>query len=651
MNTPSGAGYKSGPVKQFEVIMIKKPIFFAVFVSMILLSCSDFNRAPLISVEDFFRNPEKTDVQLSPDGKYLSFLQPWNGRLNLHVLKIGSDKIERITDIADRDIPFYRWANNHRLVYAMDNAGDGYFNLYGINADGENLTTLTSFKEVKLFIIDPLINNDKEMMIGTNKRDKRYFDAYRINVYTGKQTLVAKNPGNVISWICDRGGRLRIAVTAEGLKRKLLYRKNENKPFKAIFSNDFSNFPYPLSFTDNNKTIYVLSNYRRDKEALYEYDPEQRKMVRLIFEHPDVDVTAIRTAENSGKLLWAKYITDRVRFRYFDEDMEKLAVNLKKKFTGQIITIPSMSRDGNKILIKTFSDTEPEIYYYHNRSTGEFIKLLETKPWLLKKKMAAMQPITFTTSDSLEIHGYLTLPVSQKQQKLPAVILIHGGFWDRDYLTFNEEVQFLANRGYAVLQINYRGSGGYGKNFYHAGYKQYGSGILQDFEAAVRHFAAAGIIDEKNVAVYGKSLGGFIALSAAAASNAPYKCAVSYSGIINLYSFIKNIPPYWEIYDKELYEIFGNPVSDKEMLMNISPIYHPKRFKIPVFIAQGANDKMLNREETDLFIRELRKNNVPVKFMEKEDEGHIYRNQENRFDFYKSLELFLAENLGGKVKS
>jgi dipeptidyl aminopeptidase/acylaminoacyl peptidase len=280
---------------------------------------------------------------------------------------------------------------------------------------------------------------------------------------------------------------------------------------------------------------------------------------------------------------------------------------------------------------------------------GKIKKLAEVSPWLNEKNMSPMKPVQYKSRDGLTINGYLTLPAGKKAENLPVVINPHGGPWTRNFWGFNEEAQFLANRGYAVLQMNYRGSTGYGKDFHNAGFKQWGNKMQDDITDGVNWLLRQNIADEKRIAIYGASFGGYAALCGITFTPDLYCCGVSYTGISNIKSFLSSIPSHWEPFREMLYELVGDPVKDSVMLEKYSPFYHLDNIKVPVFIAQGANDPRVPIKDTEQIVKTLKKNGVDVTYMMKEHEGHGFKNEENRLDFYKSLEKFLAKNLKGRA--
>ncbi len=631
--------------------MHKRIISLLVVLSIFIFGCAPKEQIPrLIPMEDFFKNPESTGYDLSPDGEHLAFLKPWQNRLNVHVQKIGEEDVTRITSATERDIAGYMWANNERIAYVQDTAGDENFRVYAVDIDGTDLKELTPFEKVRASIIDELENDPEHMLIDMNKRDARVFDVYRVNINTGEMEMVAQNPGNITGWMTDHDGRLRIALTTDGVNTSVLYRDTEKDDFQALITTSFKETLNPLFFTFDNKNLYVASNIGRDKEAIYEYDVQDKKNIRLLYEHPEVDVNSLMKSDKRKKITGTYYYTEKLHYHFFDEDREQLQAELEKRLPGIEVRVYSMSKDETKVLVRTFSDRSLGSYYYLDRSTNEFMKLVDVSPWLSEDEMAEMKPIAYTSRDGLTIHGYLTLPKGVKAKNLPVVINPHGGPWARDTWGFIPEVQFLANRGYAVLQMNFRTSTGYGREFWEAGFKQNGLAIQDDITDGVQWLIDEGIADPERVGIYGGSYGGYCTLAGVSFTPDLYACGVDYVGISSWFTILEGIPPYWEPMRDMFYEMVGHPEKDKELLEKTSPLFHADKIKVPLFVAQGANDPRVNKIESDQIVDALKKRGVEVEYMVKENEGHGFRNEENRFDFYRAMEKFLAKHLGGRAE-
>ncbi len=609
----------------------------------------------LIPMQDFFRNPEKTGFKISPNGEYLSFLMPWQRRLNVFVQKIGEEQATRVTAATQRDITDYLWANDQRLLYLMDKNGDENYRAYGVNRDGSGFKELTPFDNVRVGIIEEREDIQDEILIGMNRRNPKLFDAYRLNIFTGALKLVAENPGNISDWMADNAGQLRLALATDGVNETLLCRATENEPFRALVTTNFKDTLKPLFFTFDNRALYVSSNLGRDKQAIYRYDLDQGQLQELLYEHPEVDVEVLLRSKARQAITGVSFFTDKRHYHFFDDARRRMQEFLQKRLPGYEVVAGEggrnlKSKDETRIIVRTYSDKTLGAYYLYNQQTQELQKLAEVSPWLREAELADMQPVQYQARDGLTIHGYLTLPPGADPKNLAVVVNPHGGPWLRDHWGFNPQVQFLANRGLAVLQLNYRGSTGYGKSFWHAGFKQWGRKMQDDITDGAQWLIRQGIGDPKRIGIYGGSYGGYATLAGLTFTPELYACGVDYVGPSNLFTLMASFPPYWGLELQKFYEMVGDPVKDKALLTEISPLFHADRIKAPLFVAQGAHDPRVKKAESDQIVAALKKRGVDVLYMVKDNEGHGFRNEENRFDFYRAMEEFFGKHLGARVE-
>ncbi len=616
-----------------------------------LTSCKPAaEKAPKIAMENFFKNPEKTAFRLSPNGEYFSYLAPWEKRLNVFVQKIGSDQAIRITSEKDRDIAGYLWKGNNRVLFLKDTGGDENFQLYGVNIDGSDLKGLTVFEKVRTELIDDLKDVDDEIIVGLNKRNPQVFDPYRLNVVTGEMIQLAENPGNIMGWMTDHDGKLRLATTTDGVNQTILYRETEKDQFKPVLTTSFKENMSPQLFTFDNKMLYALSNLGRDKNALVIFDPATGKESEVLFETQQADIEGIDYSRKDKKLLSVSWTTDLEKEHFFDKDAETMKKKLEEKLPGYQVSIGSTNLAEDKYMVRTYSDKTRGSYYMFDKTSGELKKLADLSPWLDEKDLCDMKPISYQSRDGLTIQGYLTLPKGYEPKNLPVVINPHGGPWARDYWGFNPEVQFLANNGYAVLQMNFRGSTGFGKAFWESSFKQWGRTMQDDISDGVKWLTDQGIADPKRVAIYGGSYGGYATLAGLTLTPELYAAGVDYVGVSNMFTFMKTIPPYWKPMLDMFYEMVGNPKTDSLKLAEVSPVFHVDKITAPIFVAQGANDPRVNKAESDQIVEALKKRGIAVEYMVKDNEGHGFRNEENRFDFYRSMLAFLDKHLKTQEK-
>lgn len=603
------------------------------------------SKAPLIPVEDFFRNAEIRSFSISPDGNHLAFQKPWEKRMNIFVKPMNGEKEVRVTSATERDIQGYFWKNNNTIVFIQDKGGDENFHLFSVKIDGSNLRELTPFDGVLAQIIDPLEDIEEEMIIGLNKRNPQIFDPYRININTGELTLIMENPGNITGWDTDNAGQLRIAMTTDGINTAVLYRKSEKDAFEPLVTTTFKESFSPLYFDFNNKNLYVSSNLGRDKAAIIEYDPDNKKEVKILFEHDEVDVSGLMRSKKRKVITGVNYTTWKRQYHFFDKERETMQRNLEKQLPGYEVALAGTNKDEDKGLVVTYSDRALPTYYYYDIKQNKLTKLASMSPWLKEEFMCEMKPIKYTARDGLVIHGYLTLPKGVDAKNLPVVVNPHGGPWARDNWGFNPEVQFLANRGYAVLQMNFRGSVGYGREFWVKSFKQWGQSMQDDITDGVKWLIKEGIADPNRVAIYGASYGGYATLAGITLTPELYACAVDYVGVSNLFTFMNTIPPYWKPYLEMMYEMVGDPEKDKEMMHKASPVFHVDKIKVPLFIAQGANDPRVVKAESDQMVEALKAKGIDVPYMVKDNEGHGFQNEENRMEFYREMEKFFDKHL------
>lgn len=602
------------------------------------------------TVEDFFRNPEKSSYQISPKGDFFSYLAPYENRMNIHIQKIGDTNATRITNETDRDIAGYFWANNNRLLYIKDAGGDENFKLYAVNRDGSNPVDLTPFDSVRISIIDELEDQEDLVIIGMNKRNPMLFEPYRLNIVTGDLERLADNsdPMNpIVSWVTDHEGKIRMAISmSNGIEQNLMYRPTEEDTFRTVLTTNFKESVSPLFFDFDNKYVYATSNLGRDKAAIVKFDPATGKELEVIYQHPEVDVSNLNYSKKRKVLTSISYVTDKRHRKFLDEKTKQIFQRLEEKLGDYEIAITSSNDDEDKLLVRTYSDRSLGAYYFYDVEKNELKKIAEVSPWIDEADMAPMQPITYTSRDGLTIHGYLTLPQGKEAKNLPVVVNPHGGPWARDVWGFNPEVQLLASRGYAVLQMNFRGSTGYGRKFWEASFKEWGQKMQNDITDGVQWLIDRGIADPDRIAIYGGSYGGYATLAGVAFTPELYACAIDYVGVSNLFTFMKTIPPYWKPYLDMMHEMVGDPeTADSVMMRQASPAFHVDNIQTPLLVVQGANDPRVNIDESDQIVRKLRENGVDVPYMVKYDEGHGFRNEENRIQFYKVMLGFLHKHM------
>ncbi len=630
--------------KKLFVLLALLPLLFAA------CGTKPEEKAPKIAVEEFFKNPEKFSWRISPDGEYASYLSPHNGHTNVFVQKITDSVGIPVTNDTVRNIYRYQWKGN-RIIYLQDVGGDENFQLFSVSSDGKDLKALTPFAKVRTEIQDDwrdIAGKEKEVMILLNKRDARFFDPYSINIETGELKVLFENDKNYDSWFTDHTGTIRIASKTDGVNTTYYQRATEAAAFDSFLTTTYKDQFAIQFFTFDNKNIYVSSNIGRDKSAIVEYDLATKKEVKEIYSNTEYDVDGLSYSEKRKVLTMANFTSWKASHHFLDKETEAEYKKMGDKFKGYEIGIYGNNNAEDKFVVWTGNDKLAAKYYFYDKKTGDTKFLGNAFPWLKEEHMATMKQVKYKSRDGLTIHGYLTLPKGYEAKNLSVVINPHGGPWARDDWGFNNEAQLFANRGYAVLQMNFRGSTGYGKEFWLKSQKQWGKTMQDDITDGVQWLIKEGIADPKRVAIYGGSYGGYATLAGVAFTPDLYACAVDYVGVANMFTFMKTIPPYWEPYKAMFYEMVGDPVKDSALLAAASPVLHAGNIKTPLFVAQGANDPRVNKAESDQMVEALKKRGVAVDYMVKNDEGHGFANEKNRLEFYNAMDKFFDKYLSGK---
>ena len=520
--------------------------------------------------------------------------------------------------------------------------------MFGIDTDTSEIKEYCAVDNVRTMILDTLDNDEDNIIIATNENNPQVFDPYRLNVKTGERTLLYENPGNIQDWGFDHDGKLRVGYAIEdGVNTVILYRDNEEEDFREVLKTNFREELSFAEFTPDNKLVYALTNIGRDKTALVLMNPNTCEEIEVLYENPTYDIDNVSYSNKRKKLTAVLCVGHKGRIRhFFDKDTENMFHNIEKHLPGFNVGITCSNKNEDKMIVIAYNDRNSGKYYFYDVAEDNIKQIGELKPWLKEDEMASMIPIRYEARDGLSIEGYLTLPTGydiSTAKGLSLVVNPHGGPWHRDIWGFNSEVQFLANRGYAVLQMNFRGSTGYGRSFKEKSYKQWGRAMQDDITDGVNYLIDKGIVNKDKIAIYGASYGGYATLSGITKTPNLYACAIDYVGVSNLFTFMNTIPPYWEPLLEMMYEMVGDPEKDKEIMKECSPVYNVDKIKTPLFIAQGANDPRVNKAESDQMVEALRKNGVNVDYMVKYDEGHGFHNEENRFDFYRAMERFLEK--------
>jgi len=617
---------------------------------------------PLIDREIFFGDPQISGAQISPDGKYITFLKPYNNIRNIWI-KERNQKFEDATPLtADdkRPISGYFWSRDSKYVlYVQDKGGDENYRVYAIDPTKKGdpvppALDLTPLENVRAMIIDVPRNRPNEILIGLNDRNPELHDIYKVNLTTGERTLVRKNDDNIVGWQTDLNGELKLGIRMlpDGGTEIL---KIAGEKLEQIFSVSNEEDAYPVRFAEDGNKFYLVTNKGNvDKTELLLFDLATGK-IEFVEKDPEneVDFGNVLFSDITNEMLATTYEGDRVRVYPKQKRFEKDFEVLKEKLPEGELSLRSETADENTWLVSVSRDVDPGSVYIYDRKTEEVELLYKSRPELPTEYLANMKAIRYETRDGLTIPAYLTLPKGIEPKNLPVVMFIHGGPWARDYWGYNSYAQFLANRGYAVLQLNFRGSTGYGKMFLNSGNKTWGRGAMQhDITDAVNWLINEGIADPKKVAISGGSYGGYATLAGVAFTPDLYACGFSIVGPSSILTLLNSIPPYWAPV-KKMFDIRVGDMNDpkeNEMLKYQSPLYYANEIKAPLYIVQGANDPRVKKAESDQIVSALRDLNRQVEYMVAPDEGHGFAGQENRLAMTVAMEQFLAKHLGGRVQ-
>lgn len=629
---------------------MRRLYYLSIICAVVVAFNSCFNngvrKIPVIS---FFKTPEKIAFHISPNGKYISYLKLYRDKLNIYIQSVADGKESRATSFADYPVKDYFWTLNNELVFNKDLIDLNQYQLFALNMQDRKLKRLLSLAKVKLRLLSR--NHDKKdwIDIAMNKRDSAIFDVYKLNTQTGELKPYIKNPGNITEWYPASEGNIRLAKASDGVNETILFRQDDQHPFKPIISNNFRNSVTPVAFTQTGGNhFYALSNLNRDKTALVEIDAATGKEIKLVYDRKTADIGEVNYSANKRRLDIVNWEEAKPERFFMNQEIKLIYENLEKLLPDHEIKIIDRDTSENKLLINTYTDRSPGSVYLYEADTKKLTKLTDFNPDIKAEEMCAMKPVSYKASDGLLINGYLTLPQTENQANLPVVMMPHGGPWGRNSWGYNAEVQFLANRGYAVFQVNYRGSVGYGKAFKSAGFKEVGGKMQQDITDGVKWLIANKTANPKQIAIFGGGFGGFSALHGVSFNPKLYQCAIVQYSLINFFTYIKDVPPFFKPYLSMTYEMVGNPEKDADMLRAISPVFHTDKIKVPLLIFQGAKDPRANISELNQFVRDLRSRDITVKYVLKENERAIFKNEQNRLEMYGEIESFLETNLKNK---
>ncbi len=610
-------------------------------------------------VADYFAKPKASSFSLSPNGKYMSYMEnaPSSTKRHVYIKEIATGKVNMAIEEKDELIKGFGWINDERLYYAMDKGGDENFHIYGVDIDGSNAKDLTPYDGVKASIINMLKDQKDYIIVSMNKNNPQVFEPYKLNIITGDivQLYTNDDPANPIQgYDFDKDGELRgFTKMKDGVKMELYYKDLATGKFNLIKTMNWDESFGIIGFdyaSDNKDQAYVVTNLDGDKSRIVLYDLKKGEVIKEVFAHPDYDVSNMaRSRKRNYEIDYFSYNGEKNVLIPVSKSYKKFDAAAKKAFPNKVVSRIDYDDNEETYLVVVQSDKLYGTYYTYDVAKKKFTLLYDLMPQLKEEDMAEMRPITFKSRDGLTIHGYITLPKAALEgKKVPLIVNPHGGPQGiRDSWGFNPETQLFASRGYATLQVNFRISGGYGKEFLRAGFKQIGRKAMDDVEDGVLYVLEQGWADKDKIAIYGASHGGYATLMGLIKTPDLYACGVDYVGVSNIETFFSSFPEYWKPLTemvKAIWYDLDNP-EEAKIAREVSPVFQVNKITKPLFVVQGANDPRVNINESDQIVEKLRARGFEVPYMVKYNEGHGFYREENSLEFYATMLGFLSKYL------
>ena len=608
----------------------------------------------LIPREILFGNPVKAAPRLSPDGKRLSYLAPSEqGVLNVWLRTLGREDAVQLTDDRKRGIRSHGWAHDgSHVLFVQDSAGDENWHVHSVDIETRQVRDLTPFQGVRAEGLMLDREHPQQLLVGLNLRDRRVFDIYRIDLVSGAVQLDTENPGDVLGWLADAEFIIRgaLAQDATDASRVLRVRDDATAEWRELCRWPFGETGGGLGFTRDGRRLFVESSLGSDTTRLLIVDATSGETLEEVAHDPRCDLGSVMAHPEEHVIEAVRFHHERPEWRVIDqrlaEDFERLS-----QLTPGSFSVTSRDHADRQWTVACERDDGPLAWYLYDRGEEKAEKLFVNRPELETVGLRPRRPVRIGTRGRSQLVCSLTLPGSPGQGPVPLVCSFPGGPWARDYWGLDNEAQWLANRGYAALQVNYRGSTGFGKTFLNAGNGEWGVGAMQhDLSDAVRWAIEQGVADPDRICIYGGSYGGYAALAGLCFTPELYRCGVDIVGPSNIRTLFESVPPYWLPMKRQLELRVGEVQKDEELNRRISPLFHADRIRVPLIIAQGANDPRVNEREAEQMVRAMRERGLEVTYVLYPDEGHGFARPENRLDFYGRVEEFLAEQLGGRAE-
>lgn len=622
----------------------------AAAAAALLVSMAGAQQPELIPRAVLFGNPEKMSPQVSPDGKQLAYIAPQNGVLNVWVRPLAGGEARVVTADKKRGIREFFWRPNVKhIIYPQDRDGDENWHLYLVDVNSGETRDITPMEKVQARVVSLHPRFPDQMVVGLNHRDARYHDAYRLHLNTGKLELLAENPGDVEYYVADN--KLEVRAAFARMKdggAEIRVRDAAGKPWRVLTAWGPDEVDGELlAFSPDDQSLWFTNSAGADTGRLVEMHIASGKS-RVIRDDPQYDAGKILVHPQKRTLDAVQFVRTRTDWEPVDKAIGHDLAALRKA-TKADITILSRDHRDRYWTVAAVVDDGPTRYYLYDRRTRKPEFLFSDRPALERYKLAKMQPVSFSAADGLRLHGYLTLPVGQKLPG-PLVVLVHGGPYARDEWGYDDRVQWLANRGYGVLQVNYRGSTGYGKKYLQASFRERGGKMSTDLIDGKNWAMQQGYADAKRTCMYGVSYGGYAVLVALSFTPEEFACGIEAFGASNLVSLLESFPPYWALYRLQWERRVGSLERDEDFLKSRSPLFQIHRIKAPLLIGHGANDPRVVQAESDQVVAALRENGKEVEYILFPDEGHGFLRPENRTRWFAAVESFLAKHLGGRAE-